>query len=461
MNKILQTITEALNSEEKEFTKGSIKRAIVLLSIPMILEMIMESLFAVADVFFVSKVSVDAVATVGLTESVITLVYSVSIGMSMAATAMVARRVGEKKPEEAARAAAQSILIAVGLSLIMGIVGVIFAPDILKLMGASPEVVASGVTYTRLMLGSNIVIMLLFLLNGIFRGAGDAAIAMRSLWIANIINIILDPIFIFGLGPIPAFGLTGAAIATTIGRGIGVSYQLYILLGVSSIIKLKRQHFKADMPIIRRLSNVAATGAGQFIIASASWIFLMRIIALFGSSAVAGYTIAIRLIIFTILPAWGIANAAATLVGQNLGAKQPDRAEKSVWKAAFYNMVFLLSVSLIYLLFSTPIIHIFSSEPAVVEAGVMSLQIICLGYIFFAYGMVLSQAFNGAGDTRTPTVVNLICFWLTEIPLGYFLAVNLGWGLAGVCWSIAISEALLAVILIVYFRKGKWKTVEI
>jgi putative MATE family efflux protein len=461
MNKIIKTISEALNGEEKEFTSGSIKRAIILLSIPMILEMIMESLFAVADVFFVSRVGVDAVATVGLTESVVTLVYSMAIGISMAATAMVARRVGEKKPEEASRAAAQAILIAVVISVVLGIVGVIYAPNILMLMGGSESVVASGVNYTRILLGSNIVIMLLFLLNGIFRGAGDAAIAMRSLWIANIINIILDPVFIFGLGPIPAFGVTGAAIATCIGRGIGVGYQLYILLGVSSIIKLKRAHFKADFAIIRRLSDVAATGAGQFLIASASWIFLMRIIALFGSNAVAGYTIAIRLIIFTILPAWGIANAAATLVGQNLGAKQPMRAEQSVWKAAFYNMVFLVSVSLVYLIFARPIIHIFSTEPEVVQAGVISLQIICLGYIFFAYGMVIGQAFNGAGDTRTPTIINFICFWILEIPLGYFLAVPMGWELAGVCWSIAISEAFLAVILIVYFRKGKWKTVEI
>jgi putative MATE family efflux protein len=461
MKKILRLFAESLNSEEKQFTKGSIRRAIVLLSIPMILEMIMESLFAVADVFFVSRVSVDAVATVGLTESVITLVYSVAIGMSMAATAMVSRRIGEEKPEAAAKAAAQSMMIAISIALLIGLAGLIYAPQILRLMGGTDEVVASGVNYTRLMLGSNIVIMLLFLLNGIFRGAGDAAIAMRSLWIANIINIALDPIFIFGLGPVPAFGVTGAAIATTIGRGIGVAYQLYILFGVSGKIKLRREHFQLDIPIIKKLADVAATGAGQFLIASASWIFLMRIIALFGSEAVAGYTIAIRLIVFTILPAWGIANAAATLVGQNLGAQQPERAEQSVWKAAFYNMLFLLSVSLIYLLFADPIIHIFTSELEVVKAGTLSLQIICLGYIFFAYGMVLGQAFNGAGDTRTPTVINFICFWIIEIPLGYMLAVTMGWGLSGVCWSIAISEALLALMLIWTFRKGKWKTVQI
>ena len=461
MKKILNIISEALKGEEKEYTKGSIRRAIVLLAIPMILEMIMESLFAVADVFFVSKVGIDAVATVGLTESVVTLVYSVAIGMSMAATAMVARRIGEDKKEEAARAAAQSIIITIALSIIIGITGIVFAPDILRIMGGSDTVVASGVNYTRIMLGTNIVIMLLFLLNGIFRGAGDAAIAMRALWIANIINIILDPIFIFGLGPIPAFGVTGAAIATSIGRGLGVIFQLYILFGVSSIIKLRRPHFNIDKAIMKRLSKVAANGAGQFLIASASWIFLMRIIALFGSEAVAGYTIAIRLIVFTLLPAWGIANAAATLVGQNLGAGQPERAEKSAWKSAFYNMIFLLSVSVIYLLFSSPILQFFTTEPEVLKAGILSLQIICLGYFCFAYGMVLSQAFNGAGDTRTPTIINFICFWIIEIPLGYFLAVTLDWQLAGVCWSIAISEAILAVVMIVVFRKGNWKTVEI
>ena len=461
MKKVLSLISEALNGEEKQFTKGSINRAIVLLSIPMILEMIMESLFAVADVFFVSRVSVNAVATVGLTESVITLAYAIAIGMSMAATAMVARRIGEEKPEAAAKAAAQSIIIAVFVAITLGILGVIFAPDILRLMGGTEALIKSGVNYTRLMLGGNIVIMLLFLLNGIFRGAGDAAIAMRSLWVANIINILLDPVFIFGLGPIPAFGVTGAAIATTIGRGIGVAFQLYILFGKSSIIKLTVKHFEFIPATIRKIAKIASTGAMQFLIASASWIFLMRIIALFGSEAVAGYTIAIRLIVFTILPAWGIANAAATLVGQNLGAQQPARAEQSVWKAAFYNMIFLLSVSIIYMVFAKPILHIFTQEPDVVKAGILSLQIICLGYIFFAYGMVIGQAFNGAGDTRTPTIINFICFWIIEIPLGYFLAVNLGWELAGVCWSIAISEALLAMILIWSFRKGKWKTVEV
>lgn len=461
MQRILRILRDAIQGKEKNFTSGNLNRAIVMLSIPMILEMIMESLFALVDAYFVSKVSVDAVATVGLTESVITLVYSIAIGVSMAATAMVARRVGEEKPNEASKAAVQAIILAFGISLVFAVTGIIFAEDILRLMGGSEELIASGANYTRILMGSNLVIMLLFLLNGIFRGAGDASLAMQSLWVANGINIILDPLLIFGVGPFPELGVTGAAVATTIGRGIGVLFQLYILFGGKSIIKLVRRHFVINWEIIKRLSNVAATGAGQFLIASASWIFLMRIISLFGSEAVAGYTIAIRLIIFTILPSWGLANAAATLVGQNLGAGKPDRAETSVWRSAFYNMIFLVSVSVIYSLVARPLMGFFNDTPAVIDAGVIALRIICAGYIFFAYGMVVSQAFNGAGDTRTPTVINLICFWLLEIPLGYFLAVQLGWGLAGVCWAIAISEAAMAILCIVIFRKGRWKTVSI
>lgn len=461
MQRILRIIRDAIQGKEKNFTTGNLNRAIVMLSIPMILEMVMESLFALVDAYFVSKVSVDAVATVGLTESVITLVYAIAMGLSMAATAMVARRIGEKKPEEAAKASVQAIFLALSISLIFSIIGIIFAADILRMMGGSEELIASGVNYTRIMMGSNVVILFLFLLNGIFRGAGDASLAMRSLWVANGINIVLDPLLIFGVGPFPELGVTGAAVATTIGRGIGVAFQLYILFRGKSIIKLTRKHFVFNLDIIKRLSNVAATGAGQFLIASASWIFLMRIISLFGSEAVAGYTIAIRLLIFTILPSWGLANAAATLVGQNLGAGQPQRAEISVWKSAFYNMIFLLSVSIVYFIMARPLLSLFNETPAVIDAGVIALRIICLGYIFFAYGMVLSQAFNGAGDTRTPTIINFVCFWLIEIPLGYILAVPLGLELAGVCWAIAISETVLAVICIVIFRQGKWKTVTI
>ncbi len=461
MEKIWQILREAINGEEKSYTTGSINRAIVLLSIPMILEMVMESLFTIVDIFFVARVSVDAVAAVGLTESVITLVYAASIGMSMAATAMVARRIGERKPEAAAVAAAQAIWLGLGISVVVGLLGAWYAPDILRFMGGSPSLVASGVGYTRILLGSNVVIMLLFLLNGIFRGAGDAMLAMRALWLANGINIVLDPLLIFGWGPFPALGVEGAAIATTVGRGIGVSYQLYILFNGRSLVRLARHHFQLQREVLRRLIKVGATGAGQFLIASASWIILMRIIARFGSEAVAGYIIAIRLIVFTILPSWGLANAAATLVGQNLGAGQPERAATSVWRSAFFNMLFLLTIGIVFFLNSDTLIRWFSTEPGVVEAGVLSLRIICAGYVFFAYGMVISQAFNGAGDTRTPTLMNLVCFWMIEIPLGYLLAINLGMGLAGVCWSIAISETTLALLAILLFRRGKWKTVEI
>jgi len=461
MAKIGSLIWEAIQGKEKNFTTGSINRALLMLSIPMILEMVMESLFAVVDVFFVSRIGTDAVATVGLTESVITLVYAIAIGISMGATAMVSRRIGEKNPEAAAVAAVQAIVLAGIVSFGISILGIIYASDILRLMGASPEVLATGTSYTRILLGSNIVITLLFLLNGIFRGSGDAYLAMHALWIANICNMILDPLLIMGIGPFPELGLQGAAIATMIGRGIGVSYQLYILLTGKSIIHLKLRHLKISPVIIKRLAKVSVSGAWQYMITSTSWIFLMRIIAEFGSQAVAGYTIAIRLIIFTILPSWGLSNAAATLVGQNLGAKQPERAEKSVWKAGFYNALFLVGVSIIFIIFARHLIGLFSTEPEVLESGILSLRIICVGYVFFSYGMVISQSFNGAGDTFTPMVVNIICFWFIQIPLGYILALSFEWGLAGVCWAIVISESFLAAIVIVLFRRGRWKKVMI
>jgi putative MATE family efflux protein len=427
----------------------------------MILEMVMESLFAVVDVYFVSQVSVDAVSTVGLTESVITLVYSMAIGLSMAATAIVARRIGEKDAEGASRSAVQAILIGVVISLIIGVVGFLSAADILRMMGGSEELIAEGVGYTQVALATNVVIMLLFLLNGIFRGAGDASLAMASLWVANIINIILDPLFIFGIGPFPELGVMGAAVATSIGRGLGVVFQLFILFRGWGAIQVFARYWKPNWELIKKMIKIASSGAMQFLISSASWIFLMRIIAIFGSESIAGYTISIRLIIFTILPAWGLANAAATLVGQNLGAGQPERAEQSVWKAAFYNMIFLLVVSIVFFIFARPFMSFFTDVPNVIEAGVLSLRIICVGYIFFAYGMVISQAFNGAGDTRTPMFINLFCFWLLEIPLSYFLSVTLGMGLAGVCWAIAGSETVLAILAVIIFRRGKWKKISI
>lgn len=461
MSKILEILREAVSSGEKEYTSGSINRAIVLLSIPMILEMVMESLFAIIDVYFVSKVSVDAVATVGLTESVLMLIYSVAIGMSTAATAMIARRIGEEKPEDASVATMQAIFIAIGLAIGIGIPGLIFADEILRFMGGSEQLIEDGVGYTRISLGSNIVIMLLFLLNGVFRGAGDAAIAMRVLILSNGINIILDPLFIFGIGPFPEMGVEGAAVATVIGRSIGVGLQLYYLLRGIGLIKIARRHLVVVGKVIVRLLEVGSTGALQFLIASASWIFLTRIVAEFGSDAVAGYTIAVRIIMFTTLPSWGLANAAATLVGQNLGAGKPERAETSVWRASFYNMLFLLSLSILLFLVAQPLVAFFNTNQAVVEAGVLSLRYFVAGYIFWAYGMVVMQAFNGAGDTRTPTVINLICFWALEIPLGYLLAVYLGWGVAGVCAAVAISESIWAVVSVIIFRQGRWKKSEI
>ena len=461
MKKIWRLFWLAIRGDEKNFTTGSINRAIVLLSIPMILEMIMEALFAVVDVFFVSKVSVNAVATVGLTESVITLVYSIAIGLSMATTAMVARRIGENNPDKAAVAAVQSIIITVSISMVISVLGLIFAEDILRMMGGSEALIEEGASYTRIIFAGNIVIMLLFLLNAVFRGAGDAAIAMRALWLANILNIILDPCFIFGIGPFPELGVAGAAVATNIGRGIGVLFQIYVLLRGGVIIQIGRRHLNFMWEIILRLLRVSMGGMGQYLIASASWIFLMRIISEFGEAAVAGYTISIRMIIFAILPAWGMANATATLVGQNLGAKQPDRAETSVWRSAFYTMLFLLGVSVIYFLFATPMVRFFHEGPVVVQYGVASLKIICLGYVFFAYGMVISQAFNGAGDTKTPTWINFICFWLLQIPLAYLLGITINMGPNGVFWAIAISETVLAIIFVMIFRQGKWKTVKI
>jgi len=461
MNKFVKLFWIAIKGEEKNFTTGSINRAIFLLSVPMILEMVMEALFALVDAFFVSRVSINAVATVGLTESVITLVYSIAIGLSMATTAMVARRIGEGDKEKAAIAAVQSIWIALAFSTCVCLVGIFFSENILRAMGGSESLIAEGVWYTRLIFGGNYVIMFLFLLNAIFRGAGDASVAMRSLWISNIINIILDPCFIFGLGPFPELGLTGAAVATNIGRGIGVVYQVYMLSRGMVIVRIARRHIVMSWEVVKKLFEVSIGGMGQYIIASSSWIFLMRIISEFGESAVAGYTISIRILIFSILPSWGMANAASTLVGQNLGADQPNRAEQSVWRTAFYTMIFLGIVSVIYFISARSIVSLFHPDPTVVQMGVASLRIICLGYVFFAYGMVISQAFNGAGDTRTPTIMNFFCFWLIQIPLAYLLGLQLEVGPNGVFWAVAISESILAIICIYIFRLGRWKTIKI
>ncbi|RYE23155.1 MAG: MATE family efflux transporter [Sphingobacteriales bacterium] len=458
---ILRLLKAALSGEETEYTSGSINYAIFMLSVPMVLEMIMESLFAVVDVFFVSKLGIDAVATVGLTESVITLVYSIAVGMSMAATAMVARRTGEKNPDEAAHTAMQAIYIGTGISIVISIAGLFFAKDILLLMGAATTLVDKNYHYTQIMFGSNLVIMLLFLINGIFRGAGNAAIAMRSLWLANGLNIILCPTLIYGFGPIPAMGLTGAALATTIGRGVGVCYQLYHLMKGKGVITIMRKHMRFDWPIVKSIFKLSAGGTAQFLINSASWIFLMRIISRFGSDALAGYTIGIRVVLFTLMPAFGMANAAATLVGQNLGAQQPDRAEKSVWKAAKLNMLFLGLVTFIFFIFARPIITIFNQQPDVVEYGIDCLRYICLGYVFYGFGMVVIQSFNGAGDTKTPTILNIFGFWMFQIPLAYTLAILLDFGPKGVFMAISIAESAIAVAAVLLFRRGKWKQVKV
>jgi MATE family, multidrug efflux pump len=457
----ISLIKKAIRGEQADITGGSIDRAIILLAVPMILEMAMESLFAVVDVFFVSKVGVNAVAIVGLTESMLTIVYSLGWGLAMGATAMIARRVGEKNNEAAAVAAVQAIYIALFVATLISIVGIFFSDNLLRLMGTSEEVIEQGKGFTTIMLSGNFVIMLLFLINGIFRGAGNAALAMRSLWIANIINIILDPLFIFGVGPFPELGVEGAAVATTIGRATGVIYQLYHLFKGKGIIKIHSENWKVDWTIIKNLINVSAGGTGQFIIASASWIFLMRIMAHFGSMALAGYTIAIRVIIFTIMPAWGMANAAATMVGQNLGAKQPDRAEKSVWRAGFFNMIFMIAVMIIFLLFAKTIVSFFTSETQVIQYATQCLTIISVGYIFFSYGMIIAQSFNGAGDTRTPTILNFFAFWCIQIPLAYILAITFSLGPEGLFSSIVISETLLTIAGIIIFKRGKWKEVKI
>ena len=461
LKKIYHHFILAFKGSEADFTSGSIRRAIFMLSVPMILEMVMESLFAVVDIYFVGKVSTNAVAAVGLTESVLTLIYGVAIGLSMATTAIVARRVGEKQFKKAADAAFQAILIAVALSLVVGMAGFTFGADILRLMGGEEDLIEEGAGYTRIMFGGNISIMLLFLINAIFRGAGNASLAMRSLWLANGLNMLLDPLFIFGWGPVPAFGVEGAAIATTIGRSVGVGYQLWYLIGGKSTIKLGWQNMMVRYNTIRNILNLSIGGMGQFLVESASWVFLVRIISLFGSEVLAGYTIAIRIIIFSILPSWGLANAAATLVGQNLGAALPARAEESVWKTAFYNLLFLIVLSVIFYVFAYEFVGLFTSEPAVILSGAKSLRIICAGYAFVSYGMVLAQSFNGAGDTKTPLYINLFCYWLLQVPLAWLLAVPLELGPEGVYIAVAVSFSVSAIISVFVFRKGYWKGVKV
>ena len=460
--KLFSLVARALKGEEQDYTVGSIRRGIVLLAIPMILEMAMESVFAIVDLFFVSKLGKHAVSTVGLTESVLTIIYSVAIGFSMAATAVVARRVGEKNEKGAASAAMQSIWLGLFFIIIVSVFGVIYADDILRLMGAEPETIAMGTTYTRLMMGSSTIIMLLFLINGIFRGAGDASIAMKSLTIANLCNIILCPVLINGWGPIPELGLTGAAIATCIGRSVGVFYQLYHLFNGKHIVKLTAASLKAEWDVIRTLVSVAWPATLQFIIMSCSWIFLAKLVAETGQSAgSAGYQTALRVIMFCILPAWGLSNAAATLVGQNLGANNPARAEEAVLKTAKYNTIFMGIISVIFFTAASPIVSLFTDNKEVNDIAVEALRIISVGYIFYGVGMVLVNAFNGAGDTRTPTLLNLFGFWLFQVPLAYLLAKYFEMGPTGVFIAVPVAESAITVAAFILFKRGRWKKVRV
>ncbi len=454
-------LREAIAGKEIDLTQASIKKAIFLLAVPMILEMSMESIFALVDIFYVSQVSTNAVATIGLTESVITLVYALAVGLSMAATAIVARRIGEKDPEGAKRVTVQVIFLGILVSSVVSVIGILFPKEILGLMGGEQSLIDEGYRYTQILIGGNFTIVLLFLINAIYRGAGNASMAMWTLILSNGINIVLDPIFIFGWGPIPEYGVAGAAIATTIGRGTAVLFQLYILFYGNTRVRLALKDFVVNVGVLINLIRVSLGGIGQFIIGTSSWIFLMRIISEFGSEVLAGYTIAIRVIMFTMMPAWGLSNAAATLVGQNLGANQPERAETSVWKTAKYNAFFMVAVSVIYLLFAKTIIGWFSVEPEVLKYGALSLQIVTIAYFLFAYGMTVTMAFNGAGDTRTPTIINFFCFWVFQLPFAYFTAIVLDWGPIGVFVAIALAESLIAVIAIVWFKKGKWKMIKV
>jgi len=458
---IFQLLKDAISGREIDYTKGSVRKAIVLLSIPMILEMCMESIFALVDIAYVSQVSTNAVATIGLTESVLTLVYAVAVGLSMAATAVVARRIGEKDKEGANRAAVQVIFLGIAVAAVVSCIGIMYPKEILQLMGGEATLVEEGYRYTQILFGGNITIVLLFLINAIFRGAGNASIAMWVLILSNGLNIILDPIFIFGWGPIPEYGVAGAAIATTIGRGTAVLFQLYLLFFGSTRIKLALHHIKLNLTVMFNLVRVSLGGIGQFLIGTSSWIFLMRIMSEFGSEVLAGYTIAIRVMMFTLMPAWGMSNAAATLVGQNLGADQPERAEISVWKTSKYNAWFMVVISVLYLVFAAQIISWFSNEQDVVYFGALSLQIITAGYVFYAYGMTITNAFNGAGDTKTPTIINFFCFWLIQLPFAYTAALLWDWGPVGVFTAITLAEVLIAVIAILWFRKGTWKLTKV
>ncbi len=454
-------IKEAIAGSDRDFTSDSIGKALLILSIPMVLEMIMESIFAVVDIFFVSKLGADAVATVGITESSMTLVYALGMGLSTATTAMVARRIGEKKAGKAGVVAFQAIAAGFFVSMLITIPGIIYAKEFLILMGASKKMAEAGYMFPAIMFGGNLVIMLLFIINAIFRSSGDAAVSMRVLIFANLINLILDPLLIFGIGPFPELGLKGAAVATTTGRGLAVFFQFYLLFYGNKRIRLELHHLKIKLKVMLKLFRLAAGGILQYIIATSSWIALYRIIAVLGSEVMAGYTISIRIVVFVLLPSWGLSNAASTLVGQNLGANQPDRAERSVWITGYINMVLLSLVGIILISFPETFIRFFINDPEVIRNGSISLRIISIGFVSYALGMVLTQAFNGSGDTTTPTRINLFCFWLFEIPLAYLLAIIFDLKIYGISIAIVIAETALTLTAWYFFRKGNWKTVKV
>src|SRR5690348_16939237 len=450
-------IREALSGAHgRDFTEGPIGRAIFILAVPMVLEMVMESVFVVVDVFVVAHLGADAVATVGLTESFMTILYALAVGLSIGTGAMVARRIGEKDADGAAHTGAQVLLLGLAVSVLLGVLGWWLAPTLLRAMGGSSGVLAN-VAFTRVMLGFNASVVMLYLANAVLRSAGDAAIAMRVLWLANAINIMLGPALVFGWGPFPKLGIVGAAIATSIGRSTGALFALSRLVRPGSRVRIVRRHFRFDPALIARVVKLSSAATFQVFIGMASWIGLTRIIASFGSDAIAGYTIGIRVVAFALLPAFGLSNAAATMVGQSLGARQPDRAEASVWKAARYNVAFLGSIGLLFVLFAHPIVGVFTPDPEVVRYGVAALRTIAYGFLFYAFGMVFTQSFNGAGDTATPTWINLFVFWLFEIPLAWLLAEQFGFGPAGVFWSITIAFSTLAVVSAALFRRGRWK----
>lgn len=450
-------IREALAGERHDYTQERLSRAIWLLAIPMVLEMVMESVFAVVDMFWVSHLGPTAMAAVGITESLMTIIYAVAIGLSIAATAVVARRIGEKDSEGAARTAVQVIALGVVASLVLGAIGGALAPSLLRVMGADGAVLEQGSGFARVMLGGNATVFLIFLINAVFRGAGDASIAMRTLWLANVLNIVLGPCFIFGWGPFPELGVAGAAVATNIGRGIGVLYQIYSLIRRSRQLTVRRRHLRIDRAVLGNLVKIAVDGVGQLLINTTSWVILMRLMAPFGEVALAGYAVAMRVVMFALLPAWGLSNAAATLVGQNLGAGRPERAEQAVWAAARYNLYFLGTVGAVFVIFAGPIVGLFPGGAEMQAVGATVLRIVGIGFPFYAYSMVMASAFNGAGDTRTPTIMNVGCFWLWEIPLAWVFAHPLGFGANGIAVAVAVAFSTFAVVSVLVFRRGRWK----